>query len=160
MAVAEELYHPDIIALAALLPREARLADPQVSVFQDSPLCGSRLWLDLSLDDEDRVVGFGHKTRACLLGKAATQMLSQSIVGMHADEVIALRDQMRRMLQSEDSLPEGEFAQFALFVPARAYKARHGSLMLCFEAAVTAIESIRNGEVSDTMSQKTASIGC
>lgn len=158
--MAEELYHPDIIALAATLPREARLEDPQASVYQDSPLCGSRLWLDLSLDDRDRVIGFGHKTRACLLGKAATKMLSERIVGMSGDEILDLRDRMQSMLTGDGTPPGVPFEAFALFAPARAYKARHGSLMLCFNAAVAAIEEIRSARNGTVLPERQAASGC
>lgn len=140
--MAEDLYHPDIVAWAAALPREERLADAQATVYRDSPLCGSRLWIDLSLDPAGRVAGFGHKTRACLLGKAATRALSQRIVGTDPADLRALRDRMHAMLTQDGPPPDGEWAPFAVFQPARAYKARHASLMLVFDAVVAALDEI------------------
>lgn len=148
--MSEDLYHPEIVAWAAALPREERLDDAQATVYRDSPLCGSRLWVDLSLGPDGRIGGFGHKTRACLLGKAATRALSQCIVGTEPGELRALRDRMHAMLTQDGPPPDGAWAAFSVFAPARAYKARHASLMLVFDAVVDALDRIAASEADGT----------
>ena len=49
----EQLY-AQVMELAKSIPRSRRLDSPQASVTMVSPLCGSQITVDLSLD-EDRV---------------------------------------------------------------------------------------------------------
>jgi NifU-like protein involved in Fe-S cluster formation len=53
---------------------------------------------------------------------------------------------MLRMLKEEGPPPPGRFAQLALLEPVRHYKARHGSVMLVFEAIEQAIAEIEGRE--------------
>ena len=47
---------------------------------------------------------------------------------------------MHAMLKENGEPPSGRFADLALLQPARHYKARHGSVMLVFDALEKAIE--------------------
>ncbi len=49
---------------------------------------------------------------------------------------------MRRMLKEEGPEPAGRFAELALLEPVRHYKARHGSVLLTFDAIEKAIAEI------------------
>ena len=49
------LYSRDILRLAASIPHLGRLPDPEASVERNSPVCGSRVVVDLSLDDAGHV---------------------------------------------------------------------------------------------------------
>jgi NifU-like protein involved in Fe-S cluster formation len=49
---------------------------------------------------------------------------------------------MRRMLKEGGSPPGGRFAELALLEPVRHYKARHGSVLLTFDAIEKAIAEI------------------
>jgi NifU-like protein involved in Fe-S cluster formation len=49
---------------------------------------------------------------------------------------------MRRMLKEEGPPPGGRFADLALLEPVRHYKARHGSVLLTFDAIEKALAEI------------------
>ena len=49
---------------------------------------------------------------------------------------------MRRMLKEDGPAARGRFAELALLEPVRHYKARHGSVLLTFDAIEKAIAEI------------------
>ena len=49
---------------------------------------------------------------------------------------------MRRMLKENGAPPTGRFAELAILEPVRHYKARHGSVMLVFDAVERALGEI------------------
>ena len=55
---------------------------------------------------------------------------------------------MRAMLKENGEPPSGRFADLALLQPARHYKARHGSVMLVFDALETAMSEIEHRRAS------------
>ena len=59
-----------------------------------------------------------------------------------AEELIALRETMTRMLKQNGPPPEGKWADFAVLEPVRAYRARHASTLLTFEAVADALGQI------------------
>ncbi|GAB4143568.1 MAG: iron-sulfur cluster assembly scaffold protein [Sphingomonadales bacterium] len=141
--MSDALYNTQILRLAADIPRLQRLAAPQASVTKVSPICGSRVIVDLSLDDQGRVADYGQEVRACALGQAAASLMAAHVVGQGADDLLALRDAMAAFLKGEDPAPAGAWADLAIFAPAREHKSRHGSIMLPFEAVAAAIRQIR-----------------
>src|SRR5204863_5742759 len=46
------LYNTEILRLAATIPHNERLADPMGSAEKRSPVCGSRVTVDVNMDDE------------------------------------------------------------------------------------------------------------
>jgi NifU-like protein involved in Fe-S cluster formation len=90
----------------------------------------------------DRVTGFGQTVKACLLGQATAAILGGHIIGATSAELRAAAAAMRAMLQENGDPPAGRFAGLALLQPARHYKARHGSVMLVFDALEQAIGEI------------------
>ena len=65
------LYHDRIRTLAAAVRNDRRLEGADLSLTQVSPLCGSRVTLDIALDAALRIKAFGWRVRACTLGAAA-----------------------------------------------------------------------------------------
>ena len=49
------------------------------------------------------------------------------------------RDNLKAMLKQSGPAPRGRFAELQLLQSARAYPARHQSIMLAFDAAVEAV---------------------
>lgn len=135
--MSEQLYNTRILRLAASIPHQARLQQPQASVVKVSPLCGSRVTVDVDLAD-GRVVRFGQEVRACALGQAAAAIVGGHVIGQSAAELARARDALRAYLKGEGEAPGGDWAELALFEPARPHKSRHGSIMLALEAAAQA----------------------
>ena len=68
--MSEVLYNTRILRLAASTADAGRLTDPQGSATKVSPICGSKVTVDLDLDVAGRVSRFGQDVRACALGQA------------------------------------------------------------------------------------------
>ncbi len=134
-----EIYNRRILELAADIPRLGRLPDPHGSATAHSRLCGSTVTVDLRLED-GVVTDFAHDVKACALGQASSSVMARHVVGASAEELRAVREAMRRMLKEEGAPPEGKWADLAVLEPVRAFKARHASTLLTFDAVVEAID--------------------
>lgn len=139
-----KLYSGRILELAAEIPCTERLDAPQASVKKRSPLCGSTVTVDLSLDG-DKITAFGQDVKACALGQAAASVVGGAIIGTSVDELIKARDQLRALLKGSEIIPDAPFDGFEVFLPASAYKNRHASILLSVEASVEAAENIQRG---------------
>jgi NifU-like protein involved in Fe-S cluster formation len=134
----DDLYSARLLKLAANLPRSGRLARPDASVEKVSKLCGSRVLVDVVVED-GRVVDFAQEVKACALGQAAASVLGAHVVGATAQELELARDQFRAMLKEGAAAPVGRFAELSMLEPVKDYPARHASTLLAFEAAAEAV---------------------
>lgn len=135
------LYNTEILRLAATIPHHDRLPDPMGSAEKRSPVCGSRVTVDVNVDADGRVSEVGLLVRACALGQASSSLLGASVIGKSPEELAAARDALTAWLAGEGPLPD--WPGFALFTPALPHTARHASIRLAFEAAAEAAESAR-----------------
>ncbi|MFS2317063.1 iron-sulfur cluster assembly scaffold protein [Maricaulis sp. D1M11] len=135
-----DLYSNDVLRLAAQMPRVGRLGAPATSSRKVSRLCGSEIEVDLMVQD-GRVVDMAQRVKACALGQASAAILGKHVVGATQDELLNARNALRAMLKSSAPAPRGRFAELAVLASAKAYPARHQSIMLPFEAAVAAFEA-------------------
>ncbi len=135
-AVTANLYNTEILRLAADTARAVRLSDPDASVEKRSPICGSRVTVDIDLGDDGRVAAVGMLVRACALGQASSALLAQRIVGRSPVELAIARDALAAWLAGEGDAPD--WPGLSLFEPARPHSARHASIRLAFEAAAEA----------------------
>lgn len=133
----DDLYSDRILTLAANMPRAGRLARPDASAERVSKLCGSRVTVDLALED-DRVVDFAQDVKACALGQASAAVLGAHVIGATVAELQLARDQLSAMLKSDGPPPAGRFADLAVLQPVKDYPARHASTLLAFEAVLAA----------------------
>ena len=134
-----KLYSGRILALAADIPHLDRLDAPMATVKKRSPLCGSAVTVDLSMED-GRVSAFGQDVKACALGQAAAAVTGAAVIGRTLPELQQARDGLRAMLKEGGPVPEAPFDGFEVLEPAREYKNRHASILLCIEAASEAAE--------------------
>lgn len=142
-AVITALYNRDILRLAAAIPHQRRLERPMRTVEKRSPVCGSRVAVDVVLDEEGRVSGLGQEVKACALGQASASLMGASALGRSGSELASARDALAAFLDGRREDP-GEWPGLEIFEPARAFKARHPSIMLPFEAiAEAAAEATR-----------------
>lgn len=137
----DEIYNRRVLELAANIPRLGRLAAPDATAKAHSRLCGSTVTVDLVVKD-GRVVDFAHDVKACALGQASSSLMARHVIGASARELFALRDAMTQMLKANGPPPGGKWADFAVLEPVRAYKARHASTLLTFEAVADALSQI------------------
>lgn len=134
----KKLYAGRILELAADIPMSARLDAPGASVKKRSPLCGSTVTVDVSV--ENGVISeFGQDVKACALGQAAASVLGAVALGLSLTDVETGRDQLRAMLQDNGPVPLPPFEDYAVLEPARDFKNRHASIMLALDATVEAM---------------------
>ncbi len=143
VAVTEQLYNTRILRLAADIPHQARLDAPHFSVQKHSPICGSRVTVDVVMEG-DKVAAFGQEVRACALGQAAASILGAHVIGRSAAELAHTRDALRAFLQHDGPAPTEVFADLDIFAPAIPHRARHASILLPFEAAAEAAQKAQS----------------
>ena len=134
------LYSQRILALAATIPHTERLSDPDATSKKRSPLCGSTVTVDLCVTD-GKVSAFGQDVKACALGQAAASVIGSAIIGRSHEELETARDQLLAMLKSGGPVPSAPFDGLEVLLPAKEYKNRHASIMLCIEASLEAFEN-------------------
>lgn len=138
------LYNIDLLRLAASNPCGERLAEPMGSSEKRSPVCGSRVTVDINLDDAGRVCEIGMLVQACALGQASATLLAGGTIGASPGQLAAARDALAAWLAGEGDLPD--WPRLALLAPALPHGARHASIRLAFEAAAEAAALARQGE--------------
>jgi NifU-like protein involved in Fe-S cluster formation len=132
------LYNAEILRLAASIPHHARLPEPMGSAERRSPICGSRVTVDVNVDEDGRVSAVGLLVRACALGQASASLLGAQVLGRTPAELAGARDALTGWLVGEGDEPD--WPGLAIFTPALAHTARHPSIRLAFEAAADAAE--------------------
>lgn len=137
----DDVYNRRILELAADIPRQGRLAAPDASATAHSKLCGSTVTVDLAMQG-DVVTDFAHEVKACALGQASSSIMARHVVGSTAAELREIREIARRMLKENGEAPAGKWEDLKVLEPVRAYKARHASTLLTFDAVVEAIDKI------------------
>ncbi len=131
------LYNSTILRLATAIPHQQRLADAQASAERRSPICGSRIIVDVRLDSEGRIAELGQEVRACALGQASAALMGEHAVGRSLAELDAARDALTEFLAGRREDP-GDWPGLEIFAPARPHSARHPSIRLAFEAVAEA----------------------
>ena len=132
-----KLYSGQILALAADIPHLVRLDSPGATVKRRSPLCGSTVTVDVTLD-QGKVAEFGQEVKACALGQAAASVVGANVIGRSPAEIEAARDELKAMLKTGSAAPQAPFDGLEVLRPARDYKNRHASIMLTLDALVEA----------------------
>jgi NifU-like protein involved in Fe-S cluster formation len=138
----DDLYSAKVLTLAANLPHLGSLAAPDGSAEKIAKLCGSRIKVDVKLD-QGRVSDFAQEVKACALGQAAAAVLGEHVIGATPAEIELARDQFRAMLKTGGPPPSGRFRDLAMLEPVKDYPPRHASSLLAFEAAVEACRQAR-----------------
>ncbi|MHA6720756.1 iron-sulfur cluster assembly scaffold protein [Sphingomonas sp. RS6] len=131
------LYNLEILRLAASIPHHQRLAAPGGSSERRSPVCGSRVTVDIDVDDAGRVSAVGMLVRACALGQASAALMGEAVIGRTAGEIAEARDALTAWLAGERDAPP-DWPGLELFGPALPHRGRHASIRLAFEAAADA----------------------
>ncbi|MEM7499465.1 MAG: iron-sulfur cluster assembly scaffold protein [Pseudomonadota bacterium] len=136
-----KLYSERILALAASIPHTGRLEGPDGTAKRRSPLCGSTVTVDVTLDSEGRVAAFAQDVKACALGQSSASVLGHAVIGLGRDEIAAGREALHAMLKEGGAAPGAPFVGLEALLPARDYKNRHASIMLAWDATLAAIDA-------------------
>ena len=133
------LYSPEILAAAVGLAEFP--LDPALPFHGEarSRSCGSSLKLALSLDEQGRIARIGCRAQACAVGQAAAQIFAIVAPGLTAGQIASTRTELAQWLIEEGPAPD--WRGIALLDAARDYPARHGAILLAWDAALAALAS-------------------
>ncbi|MDR3508636.1 MAG: iron-sulfur cluster assembly scaffold protein [Caulobacteraceae bacterium] len=145
----DDLYSTRILKLAADMPHAGRLPAPDATSEKVSKLCGSKIIVDVTVED-GKVADFAQDVRACALGQAAAAVLGEKVIGASLEEIEVARDALRAMLKADGPPPEGRFSELSVLAPVKDYPARHTSTLLAFEAAAEAVRTAVQARTSRT----------
>jgi NifU-like protein involved in Fe-S cluster formation len=131
------LYNRDILRLAAHIPHLGRIQDADASAERRSAVCGSRVAVQVRLDEEGRVAALGQEVSACALGQASAALMAAHAVGREPMGLALARDELAAFLIGASDAP-GNWRGIEVLTVARGYPARHASILLPFEAVAEA----------------------
>ena len=137
------LYNSAILRLAATIPHLDRLEKPDATIEKRSPVCGSRIAVDVILDGDGRVARLGQQVQACALGQASAALMGAHVLGRTAEELDTASAALAAYLAGERDDP-GDWPGLDIFAAARPHSARHASIRLAFEAAAEAAHKARD----------------
>jgi NifU-like protein involved in Fe-S cluster formation len=139
MAGADKLYTPELLALAVSLAQYP--ADPALPLHGSarSKSCGSTLAADFALDGQGRNERLGMQVRACAVGQAAAAIFAAAASGRRLADIEAAQAALTAWLAGEGALPD--WPGLAAISPARDFPARHGAIMLPWNAARDALST-------------------
>lgn len=139
------LYTRDILRLAASIPHLGRLPDAEASVERRAPVCGSSILVDVVSDAEGRVAAIGQVVKACAFGQASAALMGADAIGRTPAELADARDALAAWLAGERDDP-GVWPGLEVLANARRLSARHGAILLPFQAvAEAAAQAAREG---------------
>ena len=136
----DDIYSSRILQHAGNVSRIGTLGGDAISASAHSRLCGSRLTVYLKVED-GHVSDFSHELKACALGQASSAIMAEHVIGATPDEIREARIDMQAMLKEGGPGPDGRFEEMRCLQPVKDYPARHGSVMLTFEAVVKALDA-------------------
>jgi nitrogen fixation NifU-like protein len=134
----DKLYQEQIIALARQSKQRSGLDKPELTARVDNPLCGDRVTIDLSLEDE-RINDIGVTVRACALCEAASEVLSTHATKLSSSDIQKVETELRDYLSGNTANPP--WAQLSVFEPVKEVTSRHECVLLPFVAAKNAFLS-------------------
>ncbi|MEZ0132174.1 MULTISPECIES: iron-sulfur cluster assembly scaffold protein [Novosphingobium] len=134
------LYTPDVLALAIELARHPLTDDLPLRGEARSRSCGSTIALGLAFDDAGAIARVGLRSHACAIGQASAAIFARNAPGASVKDILATRAAVVAWLAGEGALPQ--WPGFAAISAARDYPARHGAVLLPWDAAVEAISRI------------------
>ncbi|QLC23771.1 iron-sulfur cluster assembly scaffold protein [Parasphingopyxis algicola] len=140
--MAATLYNAEILRLATEIPHQGRLESPHASAEKRSPVCGSRVIVDVCMDADGRIAALGQEVRACALGQASAALMARHAIGRRSAELAAARDALTGFLAGAQTDP-GDWPGLEILRPAIPHKARHASIRLPFEAVAEAAAQAR-----------------
>lgn len=132
------LYTTEILRLASLLPEPQELERVDSSAEERSPTCGSRIRVELQLDEGRCVAALSQEVHACAFGQASAALVAAGARGRGYDEVASALVKLSAWLGGESV--SDLWPGFEALEPARSRAARHGAILLPFRALLSAME--------------------
>ena len=137
----DELYNTAILELAGGISHIGNLPAPQAVATKTARLCGSKITVEISLNDDGVITEFAQTVKACAFGQAVAAILGKSVIGSSADEVIIAQSDLWDMLRHKTPMPKGRFDELQKLAKIADLQQRYSSTALAFDAAKEAIET-------------------
>ncbi len=106
-----------------------------------SPVCGSRIIIDVNLAGEGKLAEMAMVVNACALGQASAALLGRHAVGSALGDIATARDFLHAYLNGTSDRIDF-WPGVDVFSAARNYPARHAAITLPFDALVAAMGTI------------------
>ncbi|MFY7835283.1 MAG: iron-sulfur cluster assembly scaffold protein [Novosphingobium sp.] len=139
MSAGRGLYTPEILALAMELsgtPWDEALPHKGNA---RSRSCGSTIEMGVATDEAGAITTIGLRPHACAIGQAAAALFVRSAKGRDRASIAASRAALADWLLGEGGQPD--WPALDLLATARTYPARHGAILLAWDAALDALSS-------------------
>jgi|FLOH01.1.fsa_nt_gi NifU-like protein involved in Fe-S cluster formation len=138
-----DIYTKKILELAANIPLEERLANPDVTVSKTSKICGSRLTVDACLKNGS-ITAFGQDVKACAIGQACASIVARHVVGLSQAELLPVADAFEAMIKEGKDViwPNEKWRDLEIFKDLHGNTSRYGSVMLSFECLKEVFKSV------------------
>lgn len=125
--------------------------EPDVEAEEFNPFCGDRVVVQLKLDDSGCVSQVGASTEGCSIIHASASMMAEALSGKTLDELGALAEHFRAMMQGRLS---GEMAEESLgdlesLKVVRQYPVRIKCALLPWTALEEGIDGYRSSQARD-----------
>lgn len=133
------LYTPEMLAAAVRLAEHPLHGGLPLRGEARSRSCGSVVAVGLEMDPGGRILEAGCRVQACAVGQAAAAAFLAGAVGRTRSELSAARTALADWLGGTVDLPD--WPDLGLIAAARDYPARHGAVVLAWEAALAALAS-------------------
>lgn len=131
------LYTPEVLAAAMDLAAHPWREDMPFMGNARSRSCGSTINLALATDPSGAVTAIAVRPHACAIGQAAAAQFVRGAIGLTRADIADARASLVLWLAGE--APQPDWPGLALLDPARAYPARHGAILLAWDAALDAL---------------------
>ena len=135
----EVLYTPEVLGLATSLSGWPLEGDLPLSGSARSRSCGSTLDLALALDGQGRIARIGLRAQACAIGQAAAAIFAAAAPGRDARDIAQAGEDIGQWLAGTRGLPD--WPGLSAIEAAAAYPARHGAVLLAWQAASMALST-------------------
>ena len=137
MSAGKGLYTPEMLALAMELA-----ASPWDEVLPlrgtaRSRSCGSTIDLALATEPAGTITALGLRPHACAVGQAAAALFVRAAKGRNREDIAQSRDALAQWLTGAG--PRPDWPGLENLDAARAYPARHGAILLAWDAALDAL---------------------
>ena len=136
-----KIYSHKIIRYADEIPLQKRLVAPDATATKRSDFCGSKIDVDIMVEN-GKITDFGQNVEACVLGSAAASIVAEYVIGASIDEILQAQIEVWNMLKTNSTPPTGRFAKLEIMAPIADMPNRHSSTMLILDALVAAIEEV------------------
>lgn len=141
----DDLYRDAILEHRRNPRNQSRIDSPDIVGDAVNPFCGDEIHLQMTLDDEQRIINIGLQGEGCSINLAAGSMLTEAVQGKALNEVGALVELIRRMMRGDteaEALLRGE-GDLSNLAGVRDYPVRIKCALLPLSALTQGIDSYK-----------------